>query len=205
LTRISTLSGRTVLQPTTGGSIMMHRKFAEEEQESTIIAQSSTRPGRRSRQARLMRVINVPMRFLLRLPVATPLSGQLMLLYLTGRKSGKRYQQPVSYVPDGDSLLTPGGGNWKLNLREDQPIRARIRGRDVRLRPEIIADLDEVERLLRRMMTANPRVTRFVPVMGPDGRIDRVRLEAAVRYGFRIIRWHSVRPQSGHSASDTAR
>jgi hypothetical protein len=183
----------------------MHRKFAEEEKESNIMAQPPTRPGRRTRQARLMRVINVPMRFLLRLPFATPLSGQLMLLYFTGRKSGKRYQQPVSYVPDGDSLLTPGGGNWKLNLREDQPIRARIRGRDVRLRPEIIADVNEIERLLQYMMKANPRVVRFVPVMGPDGQIDRARLETAVRYGFRIIRWHLVRPQSGHSASDTAR
>jgi hypothetical protein len=141
-----------------------------------------------------MRVINVPMRLLLRLPFATPLSGQLMLISFNGRKTGKAYQQPVSYVPDGDTLLTPGGGKWKLNLREDQPIHVRLRGRDVLACPEFIGDVDEVERLLRRMRTVNPRVTAFVPVTGPDGQIDRGKVEAAVRYGFRIIRWHFDRP-----------
>src|SRR5258708_2724327 len=97
--------------------------------ETIIMTQPSVRPGRRTRQARLMRVINVPMRLILRLPFATPLSSQLMLLSFNGRKTGKRYRQPVSYVPDGGTLLTPGGGNWKLNLREDQPIRVRLRGR----------------------------------------------------------------------------
>jgi hypothetical protein len=43
-------------------------------------------------------------------------------------------------------------------------------------------------------MTANPRVTAFVPVKGLDGQIDRGKLETAVRYGFRIIRWHFDRP-----------
>ena len=32
---------------------------------------------------------------------------------------------------------------------------------------------------------------RFVAIpKGADGRLDRARLDAAVRYGFRIIRWH---------------
>jgi hypothetical protein len=141
-----------------------------------------------------MRVINVPMRLLLRLPFATPLRGQLMLLSFTGRRTGKAYQQPVSYVPDGDTLLTPGGGKWKLNLREGQPIQVRLRGRDVLARPEFISDVDEVERLLRRMMTVNLRVTAFVPIRGSDGQIDRSKVEAAVGYGFRLIRSHFDRP-----------
>ena len=158
------------------------------------MAHPPVRPVRVRRRARLMRVINVPMRLILRLPFATPLSGQLMLISFTGRKTGKAYQQPVSYVPDGDTLLTPGGGRWKLNLREGQPIQVRLRGRDVLARPEFIGDVDEVERLLRRMRTVNPRVTAFVPVTGPDGQIDRGKVEAAVGYGFRIIRWHFDRP-----------
>jgi hypothetical protein len=44
-----------------------------------------------------------------------------MLVYLTGRKTGRHYRQPVSYIRDGESLLTPGGGRWKLNLVEGQP------------------------------------------------------------------------------------
>jgi hypothetical protein len=55
----------------------------------------------------VFRVINVPMRFVLGLPIATPLGKRLMLVHLTGRKSGRHYKQPVSYVRDGDTLLTP--------------------------------------------------------------------------------------------------
>jgi deazaflavin-dependent oxidoreductase (nitroreductase family) len=116
-----------------------------------------------------------------------------MLVSLTGRKTGKHYEQPVSYVPDGDTLLTPGGGKWKLNLREDDLVRIRRRGRVVLAKPELINDAAEVERLLRLMMAVNPRVTAFVPVLGADGQIDHSKVETAVGYGFRIIRWHLVR------------
>jgi hypothetical protein len=149
------------------------------------------RPLARRIQQRVFRVVNVPMRALLGLPFATPPGRRLMLVFLTGRRTGKSYRQPVSYVRDGAALLTPGGGNWKRNLAEGRPERIRLRGRDVLARPEIVDDADEIERLLAVMTTANPMVGRFVAIpKGPDGRFDRARLDAAVRYGFRIIRWH---------------
>jgi deazaflavin-dependent oxidoreductase (nitroreductase family) len=142
-------------------------------------------------QAGLMGAANVPMRVLLGLPFPTPLSGRLMLVSYTGRKTGKVYRQPLSYVRDGDTLLTPGGGNWKWNLRGGQPVRIRLRGRDVVARPELVEDPAEIERLLGVMMAANPSVSTFVGIpKGPDGRLDRDRLKAAVRNGFRIVRWH---------------
>jgi deazaflavin-dependent oxidoreductase (nitroreductase family) len=114
-----------------------------------------------------------------------------MLVSFTGRKTGKAYRQPVSYVRQGTTLLTPGGGKWKLNLRDGQPVRIRLRGQDVLARPELVRDLDEIERLLAVMTAANPRVGMFVGIpKGPDGRLDRTRLQTAVRYGFRIVRWH---------------
>ena len=146
--------------------------------------------GRRRRQARLFKLINVPMRLALRLPFPTPLSRQLMLLSYRGRRSGKAYQQPVSYVPDGDTLLTPGGGKWKLNLRDGEPIHIHLRGRDVLARPEFVRDTDEVAQLLRTMAAGNPRVASFVPVIDANGEIDRDKLQLAVRHGFSIIRWH---------------
>jgi deazaflavin-dependent oxidoreductase (nitroreductase family) len=145
--------------------------------------------ARRRRQAR-MRLVNIPMRRLLQLPFATPLSRRLMLLHYTGRKSGRAYRQPVSYVPDGDTLLTPGGGNWKRNLREREAITVRLRGRDRQACPEFIRDPVEVERLLRKMMAANPRLTSFVPFIGSDGRINQAGLSVAVAHGFCLVRWH---------------
>jgi len=155
-----------------------------------LMSERPERPLGRRIQARIMSLLNVPMRVLLRLPFPTSLSGRLMLLSYTGRKSGKTYRQPVSYVQQGNTLLTPGGGNWKWNLRDGQPVRIRLRGRDVLARPELIKDPDQIERLLAVMAAANSRVNAFVGIpKGPDGRLDRGRLETAVSYGFRIVRW----------------
>jgi len=138
----------------------------------------------------VFRVVNVPMRFVLSLPIRTPLGKRLMLVYLTGRRTGRRYRQPVSYVRDGEILLTPGGGRWKLNLVEGQPTHVRLGGRDLRLRPELVRDPAEVDRLLGVMSAKNPMVGRFVPIpKGDDGQYDRARLDAAIRHGFRIVRW----------------
>jgi F420H(2)-dependent quinone reductase len=59
-----------------------------------------------------------------------------MLVFLTGRRTGKSYRQPVSYVRYDETLLTPGGGRWMLNLTDGKPVRIRLRGRDVVARPE---------------------------------------------------------------------
>lgn len=153
---------------------------------------SARRPLARRVQQRVFRVVNVPMRLILGLPFATPLSGRLMLVFLTGRKTGRSYHQPVSYVRDGAVLLTPGGGNWKLNLTDAKPVRIRLRGRDVLARPELVASADEVERLLGIMTARSPMAARFVATpKGPDGRLDRDKLSAAIQHGFRIIRWHT--------------
>jgi deazaflavin-dependent oxidoreductase (nitroreductase family) len=144
----------------------------------------------RGRRARMMRRVNVPMRVVLGLPFKTPLSTRLMLVFYTGRKTGRKYRQPVSYVRDGDTLLTPGGGEWKLNLRDGEPVRLRLAGRFVLARPELVSDADEVDRLLRHMMADNPRLTSFVPFIERDGTIDRDKLETALSHGFCVVRWH---------------
>lgn len=136
------------------------------------------------------RVINVPMRFVLSLPISTPLGKRLMLVYLIGRNSGRRYRQPVSYVRDGHLLLTPGGGRWKFNLVEGEPTRVRRGGHDILLRPELVRDPAEVDRLLGVMSAKNPMAGRFVPIpKGVDGHYDRERLDLAIGHGFCIVRW----------------
>jgi hypothetical protein len=126
----------------------------------------------RGRRARMMRRVNVPMRVVLGLPFKTPLSTRLMLVFYTGRKTGRKYRQPVSYVRDGDTF------------------RLRLAGRFVLARPELVSDADEVDRLLRHMMADNPRLTSFVPFIERDGTIDRDKLETALSHGFCVVRWH---------------
>jgi F420H(2)-dependent quinone reductase len=155
------------------------------------VSESSKPPLSRRLQARAFRVINVPMRAVLGLPVATPLGSSLMLAFIVGRKTGKTYRQPLSYVRDGQVLLTPGGGRWKLNLQVDVPVRIRLRGKDMTVTPELVSDVDEIGKLLVVMAAANPRSASFIGIpRGPDGQFDRDGLERAVRHGFRIVRWH---------------
>jgi len=145
---------------------------------------------RMRRQARIMKAINVPMRRVLSLPFPTPLSRRLMLVTITGRRSGRLYRQPLSYVRDGEVLLTPGGGKWTLNLSEDQPVPVRLRGRRCHARPELVRDRAVVTDLLRVMTTTNPGVSRFIPFIASDGTIDQARLATALRHGFCVVRWH---------------
>jgi hypothetical protein len=138
-----------------------------------------------------MDLLNIPMRRILGLPFATPLGRRLMLVHIISRKTGRLYRQPVSYMKDGQTLLTPGGGRWKLNLHPDQQERIRLRGQDVWARPEIISDNDAVNGDLTKMAAANPRMKSFIGIpQEPSGRFDRQRLKQAVDYGFRVVRWH---------------
>jgi hypothetical protein len=155
------------------------------------------RPMRRRLQARFFRIVNVAMRRILGLPFTTPLGGRLMLVSLTGRRTGKHYRQPVSYVRHGATLLTPGGGKWKLNLVEWRPTPIRLRGHDIVARPEVVTDVGAIEELLEVMTKANPMVARFVGLpKEADSGLVRAHLESAVRYGFRIIRWHLDEPET---------
>ena len=139
----------------------------------------------------IFRIVNVPMRWILGLPFRTPLSRNLMLLYLTGRRTGKRYRQPVSYVRHDGTLLTPGGGKWKLNLDPDRQEKIRLGGRDILARPDLVADAGEVDRLLMIMTEANPRAANFIPIpRRDDGHFYEAALASAIGYGFRIVRWH---------------
>jgi deazaflavin-dependent oxidoreductase (nitroreductase family) len=118
-----------------------------------------------------------------------------MLVFHTGRKTGKHYRQPVSYVRDGDTLLTPGGGRWTRNLRTGEAVRVRLRGKDQMARPDLVRDPDDVERMLGFMTGANPGLRRFVRIpTADDGRLDRTSLTAALDNGFRIVRWHLAPP-----------
>jgi hypothetical protein len=131
------------------------------------------------------------MRAVLSLPFPTPLSANLMLISYTGVKSGKAYLQPVSYARDGETLLTPGGGRWTLNLKGGRPVRLRLRGRTVPAHADLVDDPAEVERLLDVIAVGNPRATRFIPLpRRPDGRLEPDALAGAIGHGFRIVRWH---------------
>jgi hypothetical protein len=139
--------------------------------------------------ARIFRLLNPVMRFMLRRPLR-PLREKLLLLSFSGRKSGKSFTVPLSYYEEQDgNLLVPGGGAWKWNLAGGRPVQVMLRGEDRQAKPEMIREPSEVARLLPAMMAANPRVGSFVGVpLGPDGKPDRQMLDHVMHDGFMLIR-----------------
>ena len=155
-----------------------------------------TRPLGRRIPPPVWRMINRFMRAVVGLPFPTPLGKRLMLVDLTGRKTGRRWRQPVSYVRHDGVLLTPGGGNWKRNLKPGEPVRLHVNGRDQIATPELVTEPDAASDWLAVMIAANPTVTRFSGIgLDAGGRPDRQRLDRALQHGFAVVIWHLDQPK----------
>ncbi len=83
---------------------------------------------------RAIRVFNPIVVAILRSPAHRLLSGALLLLTVTGRRSGRKFTFPVMYAPDGDDLLVFVGMHeekqWWRNLRGGAQVTARVRGHE---------------------------------------------------------------------------
>jgi hypothetical protein len=82
----------------------------------------------------LNRTGNPLVRAVLRSPAHRLLSGQMALITVTGRTSGREYTIPVGYRRE-DENVTIGVGwperkRWWRNLREPAPVSLRLSGRE---------------------------------------------------------------------------
>ena len=95
----------------------------------------------------LNRTVNPIVRGVLSSPAHRLLSGHLMLLSVTGRRSGRTFTFPVAYAQDGDRLTVtldwPERKRWWRNLRGGAPVAVRLRG--VRRTGNAVASGDEHE------------------------------------------------------------
>ena len=84
--------------------------------------------------------VNQTMKFVLRSPVHGIVSKTVLLITFTGRKSGKTYTTPVDYSQTGDQVTIFTHANWWKNLRGEEPVTLRIRGRELQGFPEPVAE-----------------------------------------------------------------
>ena len=94
----------------------------------------------------LGRVVGPVIAALLRSPLHGLVSGRLMLLAFTGRKSGKRYEIVVGRHEVGGPLLIPSASRWRFNLRGGAPVTVTLGGIIRSGYAELIEDLDGVAR-----------------------------------------------------------
>src|SRR5512138_3050089 len=86
------------------------------------------------------------MSWLLRSPFHIFMGGML-LITVTGRKSGRAITTPVNYVRDGDTLLITSKTDrtWWRNVRGGAPVALRLNGRAYRAEANTIEQLPERE------------------------------------------------------------
>jgi hypothetical protein len=112
------------------------------------------------------------------------LSGNMMVLNYTGRKSGKAYRVPVSFKKVGDTLLTGSykRRTWWRNLRGGVPVTVRLRGKDVTGQAEVIEDEQGVMDGIKAYIGEDPRIARMYGLkLGTDGQPEIESLRQVAR------------------------
>jgi len=109
---------------------------------------------------RLMTRLNPVVTWLLRSPMHGLLSRALMLLQVTGRRTGRRYWIPVGYQRAGDTITVLVSRAprklWWRNFRDPAPVVMLLRGqllhgRAVMVKPDSPAFRTTIERTLQRV------------------------------------------------------
>ena len=80
----------------------------------------------------LVKMGNPLVRMLLGSPLHGVLDDSFLVLHLTGRKTGRRYNIPVGYVDMEGKVAVVTVARWRVNLRGGADVEVTLRGR---LRP----------------------------------------------------------------------
>jgi hypothetical protein len=123
---------------------------------------------------------NPIVKFLLRSPLHSAMSGSTLLITYTGRKSGKQYTLPVSYLRKDNTLtaFSSRSRNWWRNLRGEAPVELLLQRQVHRAVGEVMEDSAEVVEGLRAYLLQAPQLARFFKIaFDEEGKPDQGDLE----------------------------
>ena len=103
----------------------------------------------------MFKIMNPLMKLMLQSPLHGGMSKRLMVLYFTGRKTGKQYATPVGYVREGSSILVFTHSAWRNNFKDTAPVKMRIRGKDVCGTARLVTDPLRIQQMVRQFISAN--------------------------------------------------
>jgi len=144
-----------------------------------------------------MRLFNAFVKLLLRSPLHG-LMGGVMLITVTGRRSGRLITTPVQFVRDGDDVLVTSDRRrkWWRNLRGGAAVTIRLKGEQLSGRGDVTDDRQAVAEGIAAYLRAAPAAARWFKIaLDSEGRPDpadlaraaeervvtRIRMEADVR------------------------
>jgi hypothetical protein len=136
-------------------------------------------------------IINPCMRLLLRSPLHFILSGNVMLIAFTGKKSGRKLETPVRYVREGDRVIcfTGKANKWWHNFKESADVKLTVKGKVVNAQAQAYYDggmktRQELERFLARF----PQDAIYHDIhWGKDGKLVEAELVQALPHVVMVM------------------
>jgi hypothetical protein len=93
--------------------------------------------GRNIPPQRLITMVNPIVRAVLQSPLHRLLDGALLILHIAGRKTGRRYSIPVSYVDLDGKLIVITQHSWRVNARGGVDLEVTHRGHNKLMHGEL--------------------------------------------------------------------
>lgn len=123
-------------------------------------------------------LINPLMSLILRSPLHGLVSGRLMLLTFTGRKSGRQFTTPVGYIrEDATTLYVLTESPWWKNMRDGAPVSVHLQGRKRPGRAAASDDPKQAAHAVKLMVKQNgPDFARqrFGVAVSPDDSVEAI-------------------------------
>jgi hypothetical protein len=138
----------------------------------------------------------------LRSPLHSLMSRRLMLVSFRGRKSGRYFTTPISYVQNGETLLLGVGGPWWRNLAGGVPVQVRLRGRTRAGHAEATTDEARVMEAYQTILRRNPTQARFMGITAAtDGRPEKQSVAEALQRGAAVVEITLTRSSQGEDVA----
>lgn len=148
------------------------------------------RPPARARTLRGQAATNRVIRALLRTPLVCRAVGRrLVVIYVTGRRTGRRFAIPVAYTRRDEALLIGTPFPWVRNLRTGEPVMIRLKGRKRPADVQVLADEAGVVEYYGVMARDNHAFAGFNRIgLDESGEPDPGDLHLAWASGARVVR-----------------
>jgi len=136
------------------------------------------------------RLVNGISRVLLRTPLLSRLIGKyLVVVFVVGRKTGRRYDIPVAYTRHEGDLLIGTGFGWGRNLRTGEPVEILLAGKRRLADVRVFTDEDGVVENYAIICRANRQFASFNKIrLNAAGDPEPADLHAAWAAGARAVR-----------------
>ena len=151
---------------------------------------TSARPPGQAKVMAGQKVANRIVGTLLRTPgVSSGMGKRLVIINVTGRKSGKQYSVPVAYTRQDETLLVGTPFAWARNMRTGEPVEIILQGKRRQADVQVISDEDGVVAAYDTICRDNRQFAKFNNIsLGQDGAPRPDDLHAAFAAGARAYR-----------------